>query len=245
MGDGAKSEQFFLALLEDPYSLGAEAFRTLRTNLQFSSVDQPYKKLLITSAGPGEGKTTVIANLGVALAQAGKKTLLFDTDLRRPALYKVFGIDEAVGLTSLLTGEEVVGQAIQATTQPNLFLLPTGPLPSNPSELLGSQKMKELIMSLERSFDILLFDSPPVTLAADASVLATLVDGVLLVIKAGTQPAQVLRRVREQLEAVKAHLIGAILNAVDFKRDGYYYGYSYKYYHRYGYRSGEDREEEE
>lgn len=245
MVDEAKSEQFFLALLDDPYSLGAEAFRTLRTNLQFSSLDQPYKKILITSAGPGEGKTTVAANLGVALAQAGKKTLLFDTDLRRPALHKMFGIDDAVGLTSLLMGEEAFGQAIQATKQPNLYLLPTGPLPSNPSELLGSKKMKELVASLEPNFDLILFDSPPATLAADASVLATLVDGVLLVIKVGAQPAQVLRRVKEQLETVKAHLIGAILNRVDFKRDGYYYGYYYKYYHRYGYRYGEEREEEE
>jgi capsular exopolysaccharide synthesis family protein len=217
----------------DPKSATAEAYRTLRTNIQFAGIDQGYRKLLITSTSPGEGKTTTVANLGVAMAQAGKRVCLIDSDLRHPSLHHLFGVSNGIGLTVALADAKSAKKVVVSTMVPDLHLVPTGPLPPNPSELLGSKRMHQFVESLADEFDMILFDSPPLIPMADASVLAAVSDAVLLVLKAGAVPRDLVRRAAEQMEAVKAKVIGVLLSQVDLRRDGYYYKYFYQYYYSY------------
>jgi capsular exopolysaccharide synthesis family protein len=219
-----------LILETDPKSVAAEAYRSLRTNLQFSMVDQGTRKLLITSATPGEGKTTTVANLGLAMAQAGGRVCLIDSDLRQPSLHDLFGVSNGIGLTVALAEAKSVDQVVVPTTLPNLYLVPSGPVPPNPGELLGSNRMREFVESLSRQFDTLLFDSAPILSVADTAALAGLSDGVILVLKSGAVPRDLLRRAVEQIETVKGKVIGVLLSQVDPHRDGYYYRYFYQYY---------------
>ncbi len=165
----------------------SEAYRTLRTNIQFSSVDRPIRSLLVTSSSPGEGKSTTTANLAVVLAQTGQRVIVVDTDLRRPVLHKVFGVPNNVGLTNaLLAGENVsLDGYLQPTETETLSVLTSGPIPPNPSEMLGSHRMAHLVSVLSQAADIVLFDSPPVLAVTDAVVMARHVDGVVLVVDAG------------------------------------------------------------
>ena len=164
-----------------------EAYRTLRTNIQFSSVDKPIRTLLVTSSGPGEGKSTTAANLAVVMAQTGQKVILVDTDLRRPVIHKTFGVPNNVGITTtLLAGQDVdLATYLQPTEIENLSVLTSGPIPPNPSELLGSHRMGHVIEQLSQAADLVIFDTPPVLVVTDASVLGRQVDGVLLVADAG------------------------------------------------------------
>src|SRR5215510_10549823 len=172
-----------LVLETDPKSVAAEAYRSLRTNLQFSRLDQGNRKLLITSATPGEGKTTTVANLGLAMAQAGARVCLIDSDLRQPSLHHLFGVSNGIGLTVALAEAKAVDQVVVPTKLPNLYLVPSGPLPPNPGELLGSNRMREFVETLAGRFDTLLFDSAPIMSVADTAALAALSDGVILVLK--------------------------------------------------------------
>jgi capsular exopolysaccharide synthesis family protein len=221
-------------VLTDPKSAVAEAYRTIRTNLQFTNLDQSKKTFMVTSAGPGEGKTTTVANLGATMAAAGTRTLMMDTDLRRPALHKAFGVSNAVGLTSILSGQVKFEDCIQTGRAQNLDLLPSGPLPPNPAEVLMSRSMADLMAR----YDLVIYDSPPIISVSDSLVLGTLVDGVVLVVRSGGFPQEVIHQAKSQLEGVKANVVGVLLNSVNFKRDGYYY--QYYYYYNYGYTYGTD-----
>jgi capsular exopolysaccharide synthesis family protein len=194
-----------------PRSASAEAYRTLRTNLQFSSIDRDVRTILVTSAGEGEGKTTVVANLGVALAESGKRVLLIDCDLRQPGLHAVFGLAAAPGLSNALLDEP--GELpTSATAVPGLSLLPAGDLPPNPAEFVASARLARLLDRAREAFDYVLIDSPPAGLVSDAAVLTPSVDGVVLVVSVGKTKRDVARRTKEQLDRVGARLLGVVLN---------------------------------
>lgn len=212
-----------LITLADPRSPVAEAYRSLRTNLEFSSLDKPLRTMIVTSAAPEEGKSTVLANLAVVMAQAGKHVILVDCDLRRPSLHELFGISNHTGLTTALLDEAAAELPLRETGVPGLRLLPSGPLPPNPAELLDSRRMAELIETLRNQADIVLFDAPPVIAVADAAILASKVDGVLLVINAGVTKREHAQRAKAALERVNARLVGTVLNNVDL--DMSLYGY--------------------
>ncbi len=222
----------------NPKSPISEAYRILRTNLQFSSLDKPLHTLLVTSANPSEGKSTTAANLAIVIAQTGQKVVLVDTDLRRPVIHKVFDVPNNVGLTSaLLTAPDAssLPQMIQPTQIKNLSVLVSGPLPPNPSELLGSQRMRDLIETLCNVADVVIFDSPPALAVTDAAVLARQLDGVLLVIDSGETREPLARRASEELRKVNAHILGVALNRLSpATTDGYYY-----YHHYYSDREGD------
>jgi capsular exopolysaccharide synthesis family protein len=204
-----------LVTITTPRSPISEAYRSLRTNLEFSSLDKPLKTMVVTSPGPEEGKSTTLANLAVSLAQAEKKVILVDCDLRRPAQHQIFGLTNAVGLTTMVVDDEVMTDPpLQETQAPGLWLLSSGPLPPNPSELLGSRRMEEIIGVLSQRADIVLFDAPPIIAVTDAAVLSSKVDGVLLVINAGGTKRDHAQRAKALLEKVNAHLVGAVLNNV-------------------------------
>jgi succinoglycan biosynthesis transport protein ExoP len=215
----------------DPHSSRSEAFRQLRTNLQFIDVDRPARSMVITSSIPEEGKTTTAANLAIALAQGGIRVLLIESDLRRPRLADYLGIEGAVGLTSVLIGAADVEDAVQHWGEDGfLDVLPSGPIPPNPSELLGSRGMAALIRDLERGYDLVLIDAPPLLPVTDAAVLANVVSGALVVVRHGHTKREQLTRAIQSLRAVDAHIFGLVLTMTPTKGpDAYYYGYGYRY----------------
>jgi non-specific protein-tyrosine kinase len=214
-----------LVTLLYPRSQASESFRTLRTNVEFASIDVPITSLLVTSSVPGEGKTTVAANLAVAFAQAGRRTVLIDADLRNPEIHLLFKLDNKIGLTTLLRSDpRGVARVLQATDQANLSIMPSGPIPPNPAELLGSQRMRAIIENLKQEADVLVFDSPPLRAVTDAAVLAPVVDATLLIINAGKTRRAVVRQGREALVRVGARMIGSTLNRVPVRGGEDYYG---------------------
>lgn len=220
-----------LAVLAQGQSAGREAYRVLRTNLQFAAVDRPLHTLMITSPGPSEGKSLTVANLAVALAQADKRVVLMDTDLHKPRLHRLFGLRNNVGVTTALLDEQPVTDGLlQPTAVPGLSVLTSGPLPPNPAELLGSARMRELLAHLSAQADMVLLDSPPAAALSDAAILSTQCDGVLLVFDAGETRREIARRAVEALRRVNARIVGAVLNRMPLQGDGYYY-----YYYNYGY----------
>lgn len=206
----SSSEQVLITLRE-PASAAAEAYRTLRTNILFSSLDKPIHTLLITSAEPTPEKSLTAANLAVTMAQAEQRVLLVDCDLRQPMLHTIFGLVNDQGLTSAILDQEAP-LAIQPTEVPGLSLLPSGPLPPRPADLLGSRRMEGLLHRLRQAADIVIFDTPPVQNVTDALVLSTRVDGVLLVVQAGRSRRDRVREARQKLEKVKANLLGVVLS---------------------------------
>jgi non-specific protein-tyrosine kinase len=214
-GDRARSEIYRLAALLYPRSSVAEAYRTLRTNVEFASLDEPIRTLLVTSSIPGEGKTTTAANLAVVFAQAGRRVLLVDADLRKPGVHLVFDLTNTHGLTTLLRNEHVdLGAVVQATEQDNLRVLTTGPLPPNPAELLGSQRMRAILDRLKVDHDLIVFDSPPLQAVADSAILSSFVDGTLFVIDARRGRRRTVRLAREALAKAGANVLGAVLNQI-------------------------------
>jgi len=217
--------QNILITISEPRSPISEAYRTLRTNLDFAGLDRALKTLVVTSAGVGEGKTTTLANLAVVSAQAGRRVILVDADLRRPTLHRIFGLPNEMGLTTMMRDEEALAAPpLQATEVEGLSVLTSGPLPPNPADLMGSRRMEEVIAALSERADQVLFDTPPVVAVTDAAVLATKVDGVLLVIGAGKTRRDQARAAVQRLEQINARLVGAVLTNAEmgatFK--GYY-----------------------
>jgi non-specific protein-tyrosine kinase len=212
-----------LVTVVDPRSPVSEAYRTLRTNLSFYSVDNPLKTLVVTSPAPGEGKSTTIANLAVTMAQSGRRTILVDCDLRRPSLHDLFNLKAEPGFTNMILSEEMT-VPLQQTSVPNLWLLAAGTKPPNPADLLGSQKVDQLITRLQEEADMVLFDAPPVIAVTDAAVLGAKVDGVLLVIQAGKTKRDHAERAKETLEKAKVRIVGATLTNApkDSAMSGYY-----------------------
>jgi capsular exopolysaccharide synthesis family protein len=210
-----------------PNSPVSESYRTLRTNIQYSNVDKPLKTVLVTSPGPGEGKSTSVANLAITFAQMGAKVLLVDTDLRRPVLHGLFRIKRNDGLTNVLVGKAPIREAIRQTKVKNLFLLPSGTIPKNPSEFLASKIMQKLIAKLSERFDIVLLDSPPVIAVTDSAVLASHLDGVILVIRSEKTDRDGLLRSVTLMKNVNAKILGVLVNGLDIHHR---YGSYYKYY---------------
>lgn len=213
-----------LIALRDPRSPAAEAYRTLRTNLQFSSLDKPLHTLLATSSAPDEGKSTTLANLAVTIAQSEQRVILVDCDLRRPTLHALFELPNEAGLTSMILSPEDAPIPLQETGVPGLSLLTSGPLPPRPADILGSRRMEAVIARLRAEADIVLFDTPPVVAVTDAAVLATRVDGVLLVFQAGKTSRDRARQARQILEKVKANIVGVVLNNAEVEKEYGYYG---------------------
>lgn len=210
-----------------PRSPIAEAYRTLRTNIQFGSLDRTVKTIMFTSAGPGEGKSTTASNLAVTLAQAGHAVILVDADLRRPVQHRVFALDQRNGLTAMLLGRCSLDEAVQSTAIGNLRVLPSGPPPPNPSETLGSHAMEELLTKLGGMADYVIIDAPPAIAVADASILAPKVDGVVLVLRSRKVTRQIAEQAKAQLEKVNARFLGAVLNDIQVEGDYKYYYYDY------------------
>jgi non-specific protein-tyrosine kinase len=220
-----------LIVTQHPHSRRAEAFRQLRTNLQFVDIDTELKSIVVTSSVPNEGKTTTVSNLAITLAQAGSKVLLIEADLRRPRLAKYLGLDGSVGLTSVLVGATSALEATQRWGESGLSVLPSGPLPPNPSELLSSNAMRQLIKRLEARFDLILIDAPPLLPVTDAAVLSAATSGALLIARYGsTKREQLARSAEALLDGVGARILGCVINMTPKRGpDAYYYGYAYSY----------------
>jgi len=224
----------FMISERSPRSHEAEMFKSLRSNIRFTDFKAETLALLVTSSSPREGKTTISTNLGITTAYAGSKTILIDTDMRRPALNYIFGLKNDIGISSFLKGEAPAEKTIFPTGIENLSIIPSGPVPPNPSELLESPRMAEFIGSLKDKFDRIIFDSPPAGALTDASIIAALVDGVILVCFAGHIDRKFVLRTKQQLEKAGAKIYGVVLNYIELKLRSYYYYYHSVY--KYGYR---------
>ena len=216
-----------------PKSVVSEAYRTLRTNIQFANIDQKLKTILVSSTEASEGKSINVSNLAISMAQLDKRILLVDTDLRRPTIYTLFNLNKDKGLIDILAGKKSWKDVIKSTKIENLNILTSGVLPPNPSELLNSERFAKLIEELKAEYDLILFDSPPIQPVSDAMVLGSKLDGVLLVIESGRTNKKAVMRIKTLLENVNANLIGVIYNKIKPR-----HGYDYYYYHNYYYYSG-------
>ena len=220
---------------EDPRSPVSEAYRSLRTSLLYASADKKTKSILVSSAGPGEGKTTTVANMAITYANLGKKTLLIDTDLRRPVVHKVLDLKKDPGITNYLAGAtDDFDGLVQQTDIDNLSVVTSGLIPPNPSELLGSNKMSSLVKKLEETWDIILFDSPPLVAVTDATMISKEIDKIVIVVKVGQTDKKAFEHTINSLTNVNAPLGGVVLNAVTHKNSYGSYYYYYQYYHYYG-----------
>jgi capsular exopolysaccharide synthesis family protein len=216
-----------LVTVTRPRSSIAEAYRVLRANVEFSAINEPIRTVMVTSGTPSEGKTTTVANLATAFAQAGKRTILVDTDLRHPMLHKLFQQTNRRGVTTALA-EGGISNHLVPTGMKNMYLMPSGPLPPNPAELLSTPRMAQLIEVLKAHADIVFFDSPPVLAVADATILTRACDATLLVVHTNNTRIGTLIRAKDQIAQSGGHLMGTVLNRMSTSGDGYYY-----YYHKY------------
>ncbi len=211
----------------------AEAFRTLRTNVMFSNIDKSIKSVVITSAGPFEGKSTIASNFAIILAQVGSRVLIIDTDLRKPKIHKIFGLPNNIGLTNILAESLPWEEHIfSIEEQPNLYVMTGGPIPPNPAEIVGSGKIKDMVSAIKEKFDYIILDTPPVGIVTDAAIVSTYSDGVILVVSSGNVEIEAAQRAKELLLNVKANVLGTVLNKVPAKGSGYY---KYNYYYAGGY----------
>ncbi|MDD4343397.1 MAG: CpsD/CapB family tyrosine-protein kinase [Eubacteriales bacterium] len=211
-----------------PKSPEAEAFRMLRTNLQFTSLDKDIRTICITSTGPEEGKSSIIVNLGITMAQAGKKVLIVDCDLRKPVQHKIFKIGNIAGVTTVLSGNKEISEVVKDTYVEGLQLITSGPIPPNPAELLSSEKMLKFIRDLREDYDQILFDAPPALAVTDPIILSTKVDGTIFVISAGKSKVEKIKEVKDRLVKSKTNILGVVLNNVHYKGQDYYYYYYYE-----------------
>jgi len=209
----------------NPKSPITEQYRTIRTNLQFAAIDDDLRSMIVTSSGPGEGKSVTTANLAVVYAQQGKKVLLVDADLRKPTVHYTFRLDNLRGLSNILVGEKTLEETANETDVDNLDVISCGPIPPNPSELLASQKMKQFLSEALLTYDIVIFDTPPVLAVTDAQIMANIVDGSLLVIRSKMTEYEAAMKAKEALEPAQAKLLGTVLNDREKKQANYYYYY--------------------
>ncbi|AOF48247.1 tyrosine protein kinase [Tetragenococcus halophilus] len=224
---GTQTHAVSLVSLIDPSSPVAEQYRTIRTNIQFaSSADQQLKTIVVTSSGPREGKSLSSANLAAVFAQAGQKTLLVDADLRKPTIHKTFQVSNEAGLSTLLSSGVKMEETVQKTVVENLFILTSGPKPPNPSELLGSAKMNQIMEEARNIFDIVIFDMPPVVAVTDAQIMSSKADGTLLVVRENWTRKDALSKAKELLDLVQARVLGVIYNGSEQGKDKAYYYYS-------------------
>ncbi|WP_262316918.1 CpsD/CapB family tyrosine-protein kinase [Lacticaseibacillus parakribbianus] len=225
-----------VALITDyaPMSRVSEEYKTLRTNILYAKADDPIHTLLITSAGPSEGKSTVSGNIAATFAKQGLRTILLDTDMRRPTVHATFGIQNNFGLVDLLTGEEdneKLQRACRQTEIENLTILPCGPIPPNPSELLASKRMTRLLKGLTNAFDLVILDAPPVISVTDAQVLGSRADATVLVVPYGIAQKSMVMEAKSLLDQVNANIIGVVMNRVPASERQNRYGYYYDAYY--------------
>ncbi|MCR1900068.1 CpsD/CapB family tyrosine-protein kinase [Irregularibacter muris] len=211
-----------LFTIQNPKSVQAEAYRILRTNLQFSSAGK-LKTIVVTSAAPGDGKSTSSINMAITLAQAEKRVLLIDCDLRKSTIHKYLRISNQEGLTNVLAGMTTQDKVLLATDIKGLQVITAGPTPPNPAELLHSQRMKDLLKEVREQYDYVILDTPPVVAVTDGSLLSTLVDGTILVVSAGNTPIDIAKKAKENLEKVHANILGVVLNKIKVDSEQYYY----------------------
>lgn len=235
-----------LAVLKHPTSSLAESFRALRTSVLLSTSPQPPQTLLVTSPQPNEGKSTTTLNLAMALAQRGARVVIVDSDLRKPGIAQSLGLPHDKGLSSLLTGAHTLDEVlVQYETIPTLWVLAAGPRPPNPAELLSSPTMDKVLREMRKRFDHVVMNSPPLLVVTDATILSTLVDGVVMVVESGETTRGAVLRAYRILTSAGARILGVVMNKVDLRRDGYYYYGSYygkHYYYSSYYAYGEDSE---
>lgn len=211
-----------------PKSPISEQYRTIRTNIQYSSVDQELRAIMITSSGPAEGKSTTAANLAVTFAQLGKRVLLVDADLRKPTVHHTFGVNNLIGFTTVLTKQATLQNAVLDTDEKDLYILTSGPVPPNPAELLSSKSMEQFIEDAKREFDYVLFDTPPLLAVADPQILANQCDGSILVVYSEKTEIDQAKKGKELLENAQSKLLGVVLNHKEVKNNDYYYYYGSK-----------------
>lgn len=209
----------------DSRSPVSEQYRTIRTNIQFSSVDHDIKSLMVTSAGPGDGKSTTVSNLAVVFAQQGKKVLLVDADMRKPTAHYTFNQTNTFGLTSVLTKQMSLEKAVSETNVKDLFLLTSGPIPPNPAELLTSKAMEQFFKDAHELFDMILFDTPPLLAVTDAQILANKCEGTILVVSSGKTEREQILKAKELLDAAQSKLLGVVLNNKKLQKNANYYYY--------------------
>ncbi|ESU34274.1 hypothetical protein G3A_01920 [Bacillus sp. 17376] len=212
----------------DPKSPITEQYRTIRTNIQFASIDKELNTIMVTSAGPGDGKSTTAANLSVTFAQQGKRVLLVDADLRKPTVHYTFNLTNTFGLTSVLTKQQSLEESFVESSISDLSILPSGPVPPNPAELLSSVSMDTFLKQAMELFDHVVFDTPPVLAVADAQILANKCDGVILVVSSGKTEIEEAAKAKEILISSKGKLLGAVLNNKKLTDSDYYYYYAKK-----------------
>ena len=223
-------EEVTLIANSDAKSPVSEAYRTIRTNIKFSNIaGRELKTILMTSAMPDEGKSTTVSNLGVVMAQAGHSVVVCDCDFRNPTQHKIFGLPNKGLSNCVSTGSDVM-EIVQPTKIPNLYVLTSGPVAPNPSELLGSQNMVDIFEELKQHFDYVLVDTPPVMPVTDAAVVSGKVDGTILIIASGEVSPSIAVEAKKRLEQAGAHMLGVVLNKVDVASTGHY-GYGYYYYY--------------
>jgi polysaccharide biosynthesis transport protein len=223
-----------------PKSMLSEAYRNIRTSILLSFSERPPKSIAISSPNPAEGKTTTVINTAIALSQTGVQVLLIDADMRKPRIHKIFREENGAGLSNFLSGNAALDSVIKKSDIPNLYYIPSGPIPPNPSELIGSKLFKNMMESLGERFDHIVLDSPPVLGFADAIILSTSVEGVILVVSGGKTPRETLQRAKEVLHQVNAKILGVVINRIDIQRSDYGY-----YYYRYHYYYGKERKKKE
>lgn len=212
----------------NPKSPISEQYRTIRTNLQFASVDQEIRTMLVTSSGPSEGKSMTASNVATVFAQQGKKVLLIDGDLRKPTMHYTFRVSNLSGLSNYLVGQNKLSDVVSQTEVENLSIMPCGPIPPNPAELLGSDAMSKLIEEAKETYDMVIFDTPPVLAVTDSQILANAVDGVLLVVRSKHTQQEASQKAKELLDNAHAKLLGVVLNGKSVKESQYYYYYGEK-----------------
>ena len=220
-----------LVTQNDPKNPAAEAYRVIRTSVQFAQAGKELKTIAITSCTPNEGKSTTIANLAIVLTQAGKSVLIMDCDMRNPTVHKNFNLSNKVGLSSCISMGTAVADAVQETGIEGLDALTAGVIPPNPSELLGSERMQNILQRAKEEYDYVLIDTPPVLPVTDSLVLGRMVDGLILVIDSGEIKVEMAREVKNQLMHSGANILGVVLNKVRSEHHGYGYGYYYYYGH--------------
>lgn len=226
-GDAAMRATKDLVVLTHPRSAAAECCRTIRTNLSFMSTDNPLRTIVVTSPGPAEGKSTLTISLAITMANSGRRVLLVDTDLRRPRIHKAFNVVSPGGVTSILAGEVSIDDSVQSSMVENLSILPCGPIPPNPSELLHTAKFGKLMGDLKEKFDLVIFDSPPVGVVIDAAIIGPQVDGAIIVAESGRTSRDALAHALRQMRDVGTNVLGCVLNDVDLAKHGAYGGYYY------------------
>jgi succinoglycan biosynthesis transport protein ExoP len=226
----AKGKSIEAIVMKEPQSVFAEGYKVIRTSILLSSSDKPLKNILITSISPGEGKTATAVNIALTVAQSEHSVLLVDGDLRRPRIHKIFGLDNSKGLSTYLAGASDI-HIVPAASRSGVQVMPSGPVPPNPSELLSSRRMQQLLTLLSEKFDIVIWDSPPLMTVTDSLVLSKILDGTIIVAKAGETTFENVRKGMKSLSDIESHFLGIIINALEVKKNDYYYNRYYQSYY--------------